>query len=471
MSDINYNQFSLNDLQNNIKTLVFNKFKTGNYFIDSIILSVLGSICSIFIFYITNNITNISNTVLDYFKSFSTKNKYKYNIIISDENNQSSGRNYVIDNVKKYFDNNNSYLLNLDKSFNYFCGDYKFTNNIYLLEKFSDINDNIYLEYTEKEKLRTIRLFSNNIILKNPLKYMNIINNFVDNSREKKIGYTNVIYFDFFINYRYKSLSVDADTLSFYKTFDGIFFPEKETLKYRLDFFLNNKQYFINKNITYKFCLLLSGIPGSGKTSTIKAIIHHTKRNVFNINLGKIVKKEFLYKIFSTQIDVFDPKSGNRLPPIHSNYCSRIFIIEELDHICDLINKQNCDNNTNSEVNIDELCDITIPDLLVLFDGIKELTGAIIIFTTNYPEKIDQRLLRPGRVDFRINFTYVTTQDMKNIILHYYKDSNGNFPDVLVNYDFDIKLNHLKQSSSFIFDSIYNYPDYNDLLFYLENYK
>jgi chaperone BCS1 len=48
--------------------------------------------------------------------------------------------------------------------------------------------------------------------------------------------------------------------------------------------------------------------------------------------------------------------------------------------------------------------DITLSSLLNVLDGILESNNIIYIITTNYPEKIDKALIRPGRINFTIDF-------------------------------------------------------------------
>lgn len=48
---------------------------------------------------------------------------------------------------------------------------------------------------------------------------------------------------------------------------------------------------------------------------------------------------------------------------------------------------------------------INLSFILNLFDGILETPGRIFIMTTNYPDRIDSALTRPGRVDLRVEFT------------------------------------------------------------------
>ena len=58
--------------------------------------------------------------------------------------------------------------------------------------------------------------------------------------------------------------------------------------------------------------------------------------------------------------------------------------------------------------------------LLNILDGIIECPGRIIIMTTNKPETLDKALIRPGRIDIKINFTKCTKQMTQDIINNYF---------------------------------------------------
>jgi ATP-dependent 26S proteasome regulatory subunit len=61
---------------------------------------------------------------------------------------------------------------------------------------------------------------------------------------------------------------------------------------------------------------------------------------------------------------------------------------------------------------------------LNITDGVKELTGIFLIFTTNYFEKLDDALVRDGRIDFKINFKLASKDIIKKILQHRYKLHN-----------------------------------------------
>lgn len=70
-------------------------------------------------------------------------------------------------------------------------------------------------------------------------------------------------------------------------------------------------------------------------------------------------------------------------------------------------------NLTSLKLNDDSL---NLSCLLNILDGIIELHGVMVIFTTNYPEKLDEAFLRPGRIDFKQEFNRASIETMYNII-------------------------------------------------------
>ena len=64
---------------------------------------------------------------------------------------------------------------------------------------------------------------------------------------------------------------------------------------------------------------------------------------------------------------------------------------------------------------------MTLGCLLNIIDGILEIPGRIIILTTNYIDKIDKALLRPGRIDFNICLKYANIKITKEILSFFYE--------------------------------------------------
>ena len=59
--------------------------------------------------------------------------------------------------------------------------------------------------------------------------------------------------------------------------------------------------------------------------------------------------------------------------------------------------------------------------MLNVLDGILESKNIIYIITTNYPDKIDKALLRPGRINFTIDFKKADYKTIKEMLEYFYE--------------------------------------------------
>lgn len=59
---------------------------------------------------------------------------------------------------------------------------------------------------------------------------------------------------------------------------------------------------------------------------------------------------------------------------------------------------------------------INLSCLLNILDGLIELHGVMVIFTTNHPEKLDEAFTRPGRIDFKQEFKRANIETIKSIV-------------------------------------------------------
>jgi SpoVK/Ycf46/Vps4 family AAA+-type ATPase len=274
------------------------------------------------------------------------------------------------------------------------------------------------------------------------------------------------------------------------RTFQNIFFDYKDNLKERLDFFLNNREWYRRKGIPYTLGIMFSGKPGCGKTSTIKAIAKYTNRHIIDIPLSKIETCKELMNIF------YNEEINDKIVPMNK----RIYLFEDIDSILDILkdredNSMGTENSnistsstsstsnssvstsststtSNSSVsntstsnssiststsntskaldnlvqgitNSNELVNTLIQSkcnkglkekknldqlnlgfFLNLIDGVLETPGRILIISTNYPDKLDRALIRPGRIDIKINLEHCSIQVIKDILGHYYEVSD-----------------------------------------------
>jgi chaperone BCS1 len=53
-------------------------------------------------------------------------------------------------------------------------------------------------------------------------------------------------------------------------------------------------------------------------------------------------------------------------------------------------------------------------------DGLDENQGRILIITSNYYDKIDKALIRPGRIDLHVEMKNASINTIKEMYAHYY---------------------------------------------------
>lgn len=186
------------------------------------------------------------------------------------------------------------------------------------------------------------------------------------------------------------------------KQFSNIFGKEVREIEKRVRFFLDNKDWYDSKGVPYQLGLLLSGIPGAGKTSVIRAIANLTRRHIVNVNFSNITTSTQLKNLFfSDKLQVY---SDQTLSNVHSYFIpldQRLYVLEEIDAIGDIVKQRGTAPKDPSESISDEL---TLAEILTVLDGTMESPGRIIVMTSNHPELLDQALIRPGRIDVQVTF-------------------------------------------------------------------
>ena len=226
------------------------------------------------------------------------------------------------------------------------------------------------------------------------------------------------------------------------RNFDNIFFDQKEDVQERLDFFINNRQWYQKKGIPYTLGLMFSGKPGCGKTSTIKAIAKYTKRHIIDIPLTKIDNCRDLMNIF------YGEEINEKKIPMNK----RIYLFEDIDSILDVLKEREqkdkdkelkgtspleeqntfllkalVDTNKTATKVLDKMGSndkLNLGFFLNLIDGVLETPGRILILSTNYPDKLDRALVRPGRIDMKVHMEKCSHQMIRDIIKHYYEQED-----------------------------------------------
>ena len=192
------------------------------------------------------------------------------------------------------------------------------------------------------------------------------------------------------------------------RTFDDVFLTDEhqELLISTLDNFKDKRSWYKEKNIPYHLGILLYSEGGTGKTSIAQAICDHMKATPTFINGNTLIHL---------------PKYLDRLKQHVSNPLDyRAIIIEDID--CSSLSqsrqfatgeasredmkmiRHNGQNGQQPTVEVN----MGLSDILNCLDGVSAPDNMIFIFTTNHIEKLDPALIRPGRIDVRIDVPCVT---------------------------------------------------------------
>lgn len=242
------------------------------------------------------------------------------------------------------------------------------------------------------------------------------------------------------------------------RSFKNLFGKDINIIRKRVEFFRDNKDWYDDKGVPYTLGILVSGNPGSGKTSIIKCIANELKRHIINIHLSDTMTKTQIENLFySEQIHVTqNGKTDTYTIPINK----RIYVLEDIDCQCDIIldrgnesveqilAKKNAElkqeieklkfalsemsngkkmimtgcNMPQMEQKKEDLSNekITLSFLLNLFDGVLETPGRITFMTTNFIDKLDKAFTRPGRIDVIGKFGFTDHSQLIAIIEHRY---------------------------------------------------
>lgn len=124
--------------------------------------------------------------------------------------------------------------------------------------------------------------------------------------------------------------------LSDEKTFESLFFQEKDKLLSLLSHFRKKTGKYRIAGYPHKLGLLLHGPPGTGKTSLIKALAQHTGRSIVNVPLARIATNQELMDImFDQQYAVL----GDDVP-IKLGFKDVIFVMEDVDAASKVVNRR-----------------------------------------------------------------------------------------------------------------------------------
>lgn len=192
--------------------------------------------------------------------------------------------------------------------------------------------------------------------------------------------------------------------------------------------YLNPKtaRWYAERGIPYRRGYLLYGPPGTGKTSLTFALA-----GVFGLDIHVVslleptLTEEELGMLFTNlparcivlleDIDTAglirnDPASDEEKTKNESKE-SESFNVQNLAQALKTANQQSEEERKKG---------ISLSGLLNIIDGVASHEGRVLVMTTNRPEKLDEALIRPGRVDHQVAFDNATKHQIKELFERMY---------------------------------------------------
>lgn len=215
------------------------------------------------------------------------------------------------------------------------------------------------------------------------------------------------------------------------RTFDNVFFEDRKHVEGRTKFFLEHRDWYDKKGVPYTLGFLFHGPPGCGKTSSVKAVANVGRRHIINVQLSEIkTKTQLQHLFFNDEIHVYNGVNTEKYTiPVSE----RLYVIEDIDAMGDTVLRREWKKPTfaaTKKSEEDAWLDreketeketIDLSFLLNLLDGTLEANGRILIITTNFPERIDRALIRPGRIDMIVHFKKCTRAIVSEMVNAFYE--------------------------------------------------
>ena len=188
------------------------------------------------------------------------------------------------------------------------------------------------------------------------------------------------------------------------RTFDDIFITKKirDEITTSLDKFISKRDWYNKNHIPYHFGILLYSDPGTGKSSLAQAICKYIGGRLLVVSGDDI-----------GHLDGYIDKSIEM--PVENKYL--VALVEDIDCGMDM---DKIKKRTYSKESDDKDEASGFATILNTIDGVNAPQNVIYIFTTNHIDKLDPALIRPGRIDLKIEVGCVCKETFDQFCKRHY---------------------------------------------------
>jgi mitochondrial chaperone BCS1 len=183
---------------------------------------------------------------------------------------------------------------------------------------------------------------------------------------------------------------------------------EKEHMVEDVKNFGASKQRYGRLGIPYHRGYLLYGPPGTGKTSLVSALAAHFGLSIYVINLTDFTDRRLMSAV-------------NQVP------ANSVLLFEDIDCMKGSQSRAGTDSDRREkgpETATSQQSGVTLSGLLNVLDGFYAPTGVLFMMTTNHIGKLDEALLRPGRVDYKLYLGKASDRQKVELYLRFFSESS-----------------------------------------------
>lgn len=178
------------------------------------------------------------------------------------------------------------------------------------------------------------------------------------------------------------------------------------------------RRWYSNHGIPYRRGYLFYGPPGTGNSLSF-AIAGHFKLRIYVVSLNTLAMNE---QNLSTLFAELPRRCVVLLEDIDS---------AELTHTRQIQSPSKSDQDEELrklkqfKPSPPMVSRISLSALLNVIDGVASQEGRILIMTTNHAERLDDALIRPGRVDMRIKFELASSPMIESLFCNIFSTAEG----------------------------------------------